>query len=69
MPDDGVAVTGKGKLKCQKCVIHLAAPQGYPSAWSKIVRKCLQIADKLEIKSLSFPALGTGKYFIRNICS
>ncbi|XP_078579858.1 protein mono-ADP-ribosyltransferase PARP14-like [Branchiostoma floridae x Branchiostoma japonicum] len=57
---DGIAVTGSGQLKCQK-IIHAAAPApGQSTGWKKVIISCLQTADTLGLRSIAFPALGTG---------
>jgi len=54
-----VVVTGAGNMK-SKHVIHF-------DSWSKkqqvkkMVKECLQVADKLKLQSVTFPALGTGE--------
>ncbi|CAH1257858.1 PARP14 [Branchiostoma lanceolatum] len=55
---DGIAVTGSGKLKCQK-IIHAAAPDK-GADWKNVIINCLQTADSLGLRSTAFPALGTG---------
>ena len=70
MDGDGVAISGKGDLPCKKNIIHMTAPGAgaTPEKWTRIVRKCLATAEKAELRSISFPAIGTGKptkiYFI-----
>ncbi|XP_035673189.1 protein mono-ADP-ribosyltransferase PARP14-like [Branchiostoma floridae] len=57
---DGIAVTGSGQLKCGK-IIHAAAPApGQSTGWKKVITNCLQTADTLRLRSIAFPALGTG---------
>ncbi|KAI8490328.1 positive regulation of interleukin-4-mediated signaling pathway, partial [Branchiostoma belcheri] len=54
----GIAVTGAGKLECKK-IIHAAAPDK-ATDWKKVIINCLQTADSLGLRSIAFPALGTG---------
>ncbi|KAL5022626.1 hypothetical protein ScPMuIL_001781 [Solemya velum] len=55
---DGFVKTTPGRLKCQ-VIIHLKAKKK-ASGWRKIVAKCLEEADKMQFRSISLPALGTG---------
>ncbi|XP_019646077.1 PREDICTED: poly [ADP-ribose] polymerase 14-like isoform X2 [Branchiostoma belcheri] len=54
----GIAVTGAGKLKSNK-IIHAAAP-AKATDWKTVIINCLQTADSLGLRSIAFPALGTG---------
>ena len=59
---NGVVTTSGGNLTA-KHVIHLDV-QGITSKgeWKKGITRCLQQAESNELSSISFPALGTGKY-------
>ena len=59
IPTNGIAVTGAGKLPCSH-VIHIEAPM--ETDWPCIITKVLVEAEKRHIKSVSFPALGTGEF-------
>ena len=62
MPGEAV-YTGAGRLPF-KCVIHGAVMGQDLHTTDKLIRRttiaCLNIAEKLKLKSLSFPAFGTG---------
>ncbi|XP_023932230.1 poly [ADP-ribose] polymerase 14-like isoform X2 [Lingula anatina] len=55
----GLALTGAGKLKC-KYIIHFDAQMYFYGKWKEAVIKCLEMAESLGVKSVAFPALGTG---------
>ncbi|XP_064602045.1 protein mono-ADP-ribosyltransferase PARP14-like [Liolophura sinensis] len=57
MKAEGCVVTGAGRLRCRH-VIHIDA-QSSPS-WKSKIKKCLEAANKMELSSVSFPAVGTG---------
>ncbi|NXI65090.1 PAR14 polymerase, partial [Anseranas semipalmata] len=66
IPDEGSVFTTKGyNLGCS-FVFHAVAPgwsQGNTSAkkiLGNIITECLQIAEELSLKSITFPAIGTG---------
>ena len=57
----GVAVTGKGNLICKKCLIHMETPETKkPELWKSAVTRVLDEAEKHQLNSISFPAIGTG---------
>ncbi|XP_035674108.1 protein mono-ADP-ribosyltransferase PARP14-like isoform X1 [Branchiostoma floridae] len=58
LPISGVAVTGSGNLRC-KHVIHVA-PGDDIYTLKEQFRNVLRLAEEMELKSISFPALGTG---------
>ena len=55
---DGIIVTGPGKLNC-KYIFHVLL-QGSVNGWKGVISSCLQLAEKLRVTSVAFPALGTG---------
>uniref|UniRef100_A0A4W3HZ68 Macro domain-containing protein n=1 Tax=Callorhinchus milii TaxID=7868 RepID=A0A4W3HZ68_CALMI len=58
-PHDGVVVTGGGRLQCLY-IMHMVGPKTVPfitAAVEKILEKC----DQLNIATVAFPAIGTGK--------
>ena len=57
---DGFAVTKAGKLSCAY-VIHLDAPGADEGRWKTLIVDCLIEAERRRFKSVSFPALGTGR--------
>ena len=61
---NGVAITSGGNLAA-KHVLHLDV-QGLTDKgeWKKGITRCLQQAERNELSSISFPALGTGKNLI-----
>uniref|UniRef100_A0A8C3YUR0 Poly [ADP-ribose] polymerase n=1 Tax=Catagonus wagneri TaxID=51154 RepID=A0A8C3YUR0_9CETA len=68
-----VLLTSGCNLHCQ-CVLHVVAPDwGNGNASSleimkNIIRKCLEITESLSLKSIAFPAIGTGNLgFPKNI--
>ena len=70
MDADGIAISGKGALPCKKNILHVAAPgnRATPETWAKIVRKCLDSAENHQLRSISFPAIGTGTPIYFNSC-
>ena len=48
-----------GNLKCKK-VFHVVIPQNDKQLLSKIIGACLKRAEKLQLHSVAFPAIGTG---------
>ncbi|XP_066276881.1 protein mono-ADP-ribosyltransferase PARP14-like isoform X2 [Branchiostoma lanceolatum] len=58
LPISGVAVTGAGNLRC-KHVIHVA-PGDDIYTLKEQFRNVLRLAEEMELKSISLPALGTG---------
>ena len=60
---NGVAVTSGGQLKFK--IVHMALPEQHdsPSKWREAVIAVLEEANVQHFKSLSFPAIGTGKHF------
>ena len=56
--DDGIAMTGAGNLPAN-FIIHIA--QEFDAPWQKLVRKALSMADGMDLGTIAFPALGTGK--------
>ncbi len=62
---NGVAVTGKGTLPCKTCIIHMAVPDSTDSkVWSDLVTRVLRAGEEKKLKSIAFPAIGTGIIFI-----
>ena len=59
VPSKGIAVTGAGKLPCGR-VIHINAEKD--TDWLMIINNVLGEAEQLHIKSIAFPALGTGEF-------
>lgn len=58
---NGVAVTKSGKIGC-KNIIHLeAADDG--GDWITVIHRGLVAAEQLQLNSISYPLLGTGKVF------
>ena len=57
MPSEGIAVTGAGNLPCQH-VIHINARLDL----TKNIANVLVKAEQLRIRSVAFPALGTGEF-------
>ena len=55
-----VVVTRAGRLSA-KSIFHIVPPQTVtPNSMEAVVTKCLQVADRNGITSISFPAIGTG---------
>ena len=61
-PNASIYVTGAGSLLC-KSIVHVVTPKT-PEQIKAVVAKALQRAEKDGFQSLSFPALGTGIYWI-----
>ena len=63
MGNTGVVVTGSGNLKCKK-VISVAGPRQSAGRqdWKLVVDNILTAAVRTGMRSVSIPALGTGKY-------
>ncbi|XP_023932274.1 poly [ADP-ribose] polymerase 14-like, partial [Lingula anatina] len=61
----GLALTGAGKLKCNH-IIHFDALVYFHGKWKEAVIKCLEMAESLGVKSVAFPALGTGALGFNN---
>jgi len=60
---DGVGITAAGGL-ASRYILHLVAPGFETERWKKAVMNCLAYAECHQLKSLAFPALGTGKFKI-----
>ena len=56
---NGVAVTRAGNIGC-KYIIHLEAADD-SGDWMTVIRRGLVEAEKLQLSSISYPLLGTGK--------
>ncbi|AWR98542.1 ADP-ribose-binding protein [Metallosphaera hakonensis] len=64
VPVGGVAVTSAGSLKA-KYVIHAVGPRYGIEGREKLelaIRKSLEMAEKLGLRSIAFPAISTGIY-------
>ncbi|XP_052099782.1 protein mono-ADP-ribosyltransferase PARP14-like isoform X2 [Mytilus californianus] len=59
MKQYGYARTSGCGLPCEH-IIHISS-QHKPHEWKKIIKKALAKADKKQIKTMAFPALGTGE--------
>ncbi|KAM4626869.1 protein mono-ADP-ribosyltransferase PARP15-like [Discoglossus pictus] len=59
MPNDGLAVTGAGKLKCKK-IIHVVGPK-HTAAIVTSLQKVLQQCEKDGLNTIAIPAVGTGQ--------
>lgn len=59
---NGIAVTTAGQLSPVKHIIHVSIEDdgGGSDAWQRVVKRALTEADKRGLKSIAFPALGTG---------
>ena len=57
MPSNGIAVTGAGNLPCRR-IIHINARLDLTT----IIANVLVKAEQLCIRSVAFPALGTGEF-------
>ncbi|XP_078587227.1 protein mono-ADP-ribosyltransferase PARP14-like [Branchiostoma floridae x Branchiostoma japonicum] len=57
---DGVGITAAGGL-ASRYILHLVAPGFETERWKKAVMNCLAYAECHQLKSLAFPALGTGQ--------
>lgn len=62
MEDKKLAVTGSGAMLC-KNIIHLKARSSH-DGWKEGILDCLEEVEILNLISVSFPALGTGKVYI-----
>lgn len=64
MKKEGIVVSGAYELKC-KHIIHLTAIEkstvNYFHKWKTAITKCLQEAENIPVRSISIPALGTGR--------
>ena len=59
---NGIAMTTAGDLPC-KYIIHVAPRRRKdPSMWQKLVKKALDQAERAQLQSVAFPALGTGDF-------
>ena len=56
---NGTAVTGAGLLPCSH-IIHIDGGRLKSHDWTAIIESALMEADSRQIKSVAFPALGTG---------
>lgn len=56
---NGVAVTRAGNIGC-KYIIHLEAADD-SGDWMTVIRRGLVEAEKLQLNSISYPLLGTGR--------
>jgi O-acetyl-ADP-ribose deacetylase (regulator of RNase III) len=55
---NGMAITSAGRLPC-KHVFHLyAKPQ--VKAWKELLGRCFDEAEKMRLRSLAMPPVGTG---------
>ena len=57
----GAVKTTAGRLPC-RCIIHVVTPHS-GAALKSVVLKALQLAENDGMRSIAFPALGTGKPF------
>ncbi|XP_043930817.1 protein mono-ADP-ribosyltransferase PARP14-like [Protopterus annectens] len=57
--DNEVVITGSGNLKC-KFIVHMVGPTN-AAGMIKSAEKVLQECEKKGIKTISFPAVGTGR--------
>ncbi|KAK6178592.1 hypothetical protein SNE40_013346 [Patella caerulea] len=60
MKEKGIAITPVSGMNCQY-VIHVDADR-FNDNWKKAIASCLREADKKNVTSIAFPALGTGNY-------
>ena len=60
MVTDGVVVTNGGRLRLK--IVHLKVPEINSSMkdWKEAMKRALRVAEKVQLKSLSIPAIGTG---------
>ena len=67
IPQGSIAITTAGRIKDAKYVFHTVPTskerRGYADfrLIDKIVRRCIQLADLLELHSLAIPPLGSGR--------
>ena len=59
MPANGIAMTGAGELPCSK-IFHIDANP--KTDWANITNNVFAEANRRAIRSIAFPALGTGKF-------
>ncbi|MEE6489210.1 hypothetical protein FKM82_015517 [Ascaphus truei] len=59
LPGDGIILTGGGNLKC-KNIIHLVGPTNAADTVTS-VEKILQVCEDNDLKTVAFPAIGTGQ--------
>ena len=66
-PTGSAVVTGAGALPAQY-VFHAVGPiyrdgsHGEPAQLASCYRKCLELAEEREVRTISFPAISTGAY-------
>jgi O-acetyl-ADP-ribose deacetylase (regulator of RNase III) len=66
-PTGGAVVTGAGRLPA-RFVFHAVGPvyrdgkHGEPDLLASCYRKCLELAEENEVKTISFPSISTGAY-------
>jgi len=66
-PTGSAVVTGAGRLPA-RFVFHAVGPvyrdgkHGEPDLLASCYRKCLELAEENEVKTLSFPSISTGAY-------
>jgi len=66
-PTGGAVATTAGRLPAQ-CVFHAVGPvyrdgrHGEPELLASCYRKCLEMAEERGVRSIAFPAIGTGVY-------
>lgn len=58
MKREQVVVTSAPGMKCQY-IMHVVAKET-TQEWKDIIEKCLDTAEQNKMKSIAFPALGTG---------
>lgn len=61
MQTNSIGFTKAPTLPC-KYIIHVVST---PKTVSDAVEKCLKLAERLRVKSIGFPAMCTGKQFIK----
>lgn len=66
-PTGSAVVTSSGALPAQ-CIFHAVGPiyhdgrHGEPAQLAACYRKCLELAEQRNVRSISFPAISTGAY-------
>jgi O-acetyl-ADP-ribose deacetylase len=66
-PTGDAVATGAGRLPAQY-VFHAVGPvyrdgqHGEPELLARCYRKCMELAEERQVKSISFPAISTGVY-------